>query len=59
MGMYIFVIHVSTFFVGLFICALLSAQFITNSGAAHCKLSPSQERENEQIQNQIDAHLFF
>jgi len=26
---------------------------------AHCKLSPSQESENEQIQNQIDAHLFF
>ena len=24
-----------------------------------CKLSPSQESENEQIQNQIDAHLFF
>ena len=23
------------------------------------KLSPSQESENEQIQNQIDAHLFF
>ena len=30
-----------------------------NSGVAHCKLSPSQESENEQIQNQIDAHLFF
>ena len=29
------------------------------SGVAHCKLSPSQESENEQIQNQIDAHLFF
>ena len=28
-------------------------------GVAHCKLSPSQESENEQIQNQIDAHLFF
>jgi len=26
---------------------------------AHCKLSLSQESENEQIQNQIDAHLFF
>jgi len=26
---------------------------------AHCKLSPSQESENEQIQNQIDANLFF
>jgi len=24
-----------------------------------CKLSPSQESENEQIQNQINAHLFF
>ena len=30
-----------------------------NSGVAHCKLSPSQESENEQIQNQIDALLFF
>ena len=29
------------------------------SGVAHCKLSPSQESENEQIQNQIDVHLFF
>ena len=29
------------------------------SGVAHCKLSPSQESENEQIQNQIDADLFF
>ena len=29
------------------------------SGVAHCKLSPSQESENEQMQNQIDAHLFF
>jgi len=29
------------------------------SGVAHCKLSPSQESENEQIQNQIDAHFFF
>ena len=29
------------------------------SGVAHCKLSPSQESENGQIQNQIDAHLFF
>ena len=28
------------------------------SGVAYSKLSPSQERENEQIQNQIDAHLF-
>jgi len=28
------------------------------SGVAHCKLSPSQESDNEQIQNQIDA-LFF
>ena len=29
------------------------------SGVAHCKLSLSQESENEQIQNQIAAHLFF
>ena len=29
------------------------------SGVAHYKLSPSQESNNEQIQNQIDAHLFF
>jgi len=29
------------------------------SGVELCKLSPSQESENEQIQNQIDAHLFF
>ena len=29
------------------------------SGVAHCKLSLSQESENEQIQNQIDAHLLF
>ena len=29
------------------------------SGVAHCKLSLSQEIENEQIQNQIDAYLFF
>ena len=29
------------------------------SGVTHCKPSPSQESENEQIQNQIDAHLFF
>jgi len=29
------------------------------SVVAHCKLSPSQESENEQLQNQIDAHLFF
>ena len=29
------------------------------SGVARCKLSPPQESENEQIQNQIDAHLFF
>ena len=29
------------------------------SGMAHCKLYPSQESENEPIQNQIDAHLFF
>jgi len=28
-------------------------------GVAHCKLSPSQESENEQIQNQIDVRLFF
>jgi len=28
-------------------------------GVAHCKLSPSQESKNGQIQNQIDAHLFF
>jgi len=27
------------------------------SGVAHCKISPSQESENEQIQNQIDAFL--
>jgi len=26
---------------------------------AHCKLSPSQESENDQIQNKIDADLFF
>jgi hypothetical protein len=26
---------------------------------AYCKLFPSQESENEQIQNEIDAHLFF
>ena len=32
---------------------------IPKSGVAHCKLSPSQGSENEQIQNQIDAHLFF
>ena len=30
-----------------------------NSGVAHCKLSPSRKSENEQIQNQIDSHLFF
>ena len=29
------------------------------SGVVHCKLFPSQESENERIQNQIDAHLFF
>jgi len=29
------------------------------SGVAHYKLSPSQESENEQIQNQIDDRLFF
>jgi len=29
------------------------------SGVAHCKLSPSQESENEQIQNEIDTHLVF
>ena len=29
------------------------------SGVAHWKLSPSQESENEQIQNQIDDYLFF
>jgi len=29
------------------------------SAVAHCKLFPSQESENEQIQNQIDAHLVF
>jgi len=29
------------------------------SGVTHCKLSPSQESEIEQIQNQIDARLFF
>ena len=29
------------------------------SGVAHCKLSPSQESENEQIQNQIDVNFFF
>ena len=28
------------------------------SGVSHCKLSPSQEGENEQTQNQIDVHLF-
>jgi hypothetical protein len=30
-----------------------------NSGVAHCKLSPSQEIENEQIQNQMDSLFFF
>ena len=30
-----------------------------NSGVARCKLSPSQESENDPIQNQIDAHLVF
>jgi len=30
-----------------------------NSGVAHCKLSLSQDSENEQIQNEVDAHLFF
>jgi len=30
-----------------------------NSGVVHCKLSSSQESDNEQIQNQIDAHSFF
>jgi len=29
------------------------------SGVAHCKLFPSQESENEQIQHQIDVHWFF
>jgi len=29
------------------------------SGVAHCKLSPSQESENEQIQNQIMLICFF
>ena len=29
------------------------------SGVAHCKLSPSLESENEQIQNQIEAFFFF
>ena len=29
------------------------------SGVAQCKLTPSQESENEQIQNQIDALFFF
>ena len=29
------------------------------SGVAHCKLSLSQESENEQIQNQINAYFFF
>jgi len=29
------------------------------SGVAHCKVFPSQVRENEQIQNQIDARFFF
>ena len=29
------------------------------SGVAQCKLYLSQESEIEQIQNQIDAHLFF
>jgi len=29
------------------------------SGVEHCKLSPSQESENEQIQNQIDVHVFY
>ena len=30
-----------------------------NSGVAHCKLSPNQEIENEQIQNQMDSLFFF
>ena len=30
-----------------------------NSGVAHCKPSQSQESENEQIQNYIDAHWCF
>ena len=30
-----------------------------NLGVAHCKLSPSQESENEQIQNQIEANFFM
>ena len=38
---------------------VLSRDQTPKSGVAHCKLSPSQESENEQIQNQIDAHLFF
>ena len=29
------------------------------SGVAHYKISPSQESENEQIQNKIDAHFFL
>ena len=29
------------------------------SVVAHYKLSPSQESENEQLQNKIDGHLFF
>ena len=29
------------------------------SVVAHCKISPSQDSENEQIQNQIDSHLNF
>ena len=29
------------------------------SGVPHCKLSPSQDSENEQIQNQIDVNFFL
>ena len=29
------------------------------SGVAHCKICQSKERENEQIQNEIDAHFFL
>ena len=32
---------------------------LQKSGVAHRKLSLSQDSKNEQIQNQIDAHLFF
>jgi len=32
---------------------------LSPSQVAHCKIFRSQENENEEIQNQIEAHLFF